>query len=209
MKMKMMLGALTAVTLLMVGCNDTATPAKQEVAKATVSEESLGLRKTDLYSENTTVASETKYATGTAGSGKFIDRAFDNAPPMIPHDTEGMLPITINDNQCIGCHMPDVAKSMGATAIPKSHFMNFRPVTSIAVDGAVIKEGMVMLGDNKTLTVQHKLNDLNKARFNCSQCHAPQSTGDLLVENTFRPDYQSADMKRGSSLLDTINAGVE
>ena len=209
MKMKMMLGALTAVALLMVGCNDTATPAKQGVAKATVTEESLGLRKTDLYSENTTVASETKYGTATAGSGKFIERAFDNAPPMIPHDTEGMLPITINDNQCIGCHNPEVAKSMGATAIPKSHFTSFRPVTSIAVDGAVIKEGTVMLGDNKTLTVQHKLDSLNKARFNCSQCHAPQSTGDLLVENNFRPDFQSADMKHGSNMLDTLNAGVK
>ncbi len=208
MKMKMMVGALTAV-LLLVGCNSSATPAKQGAAKATVTEESLGLRKTDLYSEDTTVAAETKYGTKAAGSGHTFERAFDNAPPMIPHDTEGMLPITINDNQCKGCHMPEVATSMGATPIPKSHFTDMRPKTVLAVDGAVIKEGTVMLGDNKTLTVQHKLASLSGSRFNCSQCHAPQSTGDLLVENNFRPDYQNAGMKRGSSLLDTINAGVE
>ncbi|MEA3522977.1 MAG: nitrate reductase cytochrome c-type subunit [Campylobacterota bacterium] len=209
MKMKMMLGALTAVTLLMVGCNDTATPAKQEVAKATVTEESLGLRKTDLYSEDTTVADETKYGTATAGSGKFFDRAFDNAPPMIPHDVEEMLPITINDNQCKSCHMPEVAKSMGATAIPKSHFTDLRPRTNIGKDGSVVKEGQVMTGVNDTLTVQHKLSSLSGSRFNCSQCHAPQSTGDLIVQNNFRPDFQSSDMKRGSNMLDTLNAGVE
>jgi nitrate reductase (cytochrome), electron transfer subunit len=47
---------------------------------------------------------------------------------MVPHDTEGMLPITISDNQCVMCHMPDAAKEMGmgATASSKvSHSYRF------------------------------------------------------------------------------------
>ncbi len=138
MKMKFVLGIVTAA-LLMTGCTDStaASPAAKAEVKPTITEESLGLRKTDLYSEKTTVADKTSYGTAAAGASKKFERAFDNAPPMIPHDTEGMLPITINDNQCLGCHMPEVAPSMGATPIPKSHFASFRPVTTIAADGSV------------------------------------------------------------------------
>ncbi len=206
--MKIVLGAITAA-LLMVGCTDTAAPAAQAEVKPTITEESLGLRKTDLYTEKSTVAEETKYGTSAAGGSARFERAFDNAPPMIPHDTEGMLPITISDNQCTGCHMPEVAPSMGATPIPASHFASFRPVTTIAADGSVIKEGKKINNTSDSFTTIHKMDTLNKARFNCSQCHAPQSTGDLLVENTFRPDFQSESMKSGSSLLDTLNTGVE
>jgi cytochrome c-type protein NapB len=209
MKMNIVLGTLTAA-LLLVGCSDNAAaPAAQAEVKPVISEESLGLRKTDLYSEDTTVAAKTEYRKAAAGSSKRFERAFDNAPPMIPHDTEGMLPITINDNQCLGCHMPEVAPSVKATPIPKSHFTSFRPNTTIADDGAVVKEGKKVKNTSDFKTVQHELGGLNQARFNCSQCHAPQSQGNLLVENNFRPDFQSEDMKHGSSLLDTINKGVE
>lgn len=208
MKMKLMLGTLTAA-LLIVGCSNTTAPAKQAAAEPTITEESLGLRKTDLYTESTTVGDETKYATTAAGSGKTIERAYDNAPPMIPHDTEGMLPITTNNNACIGCHMPEVAPSMNATPIPKSHFTSFRPATAIAADGKITKEGKEVDNTSDFKTVARSLDHMNQARFNCSQCHAPQSTGDLLVENNFRPDFQSEEMKKGSSLLDTLNAGVE
>ena len=52
-------------------------------------------------------------------SGYKIDRAYQNAPPMIPHDVEGMLNITRDNNACIGCHDAAVAESMGTTPIPK------------------------------------------------------------------------------------------
>ncbi len=221
MKMRLMLGTLTAA-LLITGCSQAdatvekaVEPVKQVAASAvavaapTITEESLGLRKTDLYSENTTTGDETKYATTAAGSGVTIERAFDNAPPMIPHDVEGMLPITTNNNSCVGCHAPEVAPSMNATPMPKSHFTDFRPATAIAADGKITKEGKGVDNTSDFLTVATSLDHMNKARFNCSQCHAPQSTGDLIVENTFRPDFQSEKMKKGSSMLETLNAGVE
>ena len=139
---KITLGLVTA-TLLFVGCSQNATPAKKEVVKATISEDSLGLRKASLFNEAEIKPNGTEYSQNYAGSGHKIKRAFQDAPPMIPHDVTGLIPITIHDNQCLGCHMPEVAPSVGATPIPASHFMDFRPVTTLAADGEV--EKMVIL----------------------------------------------------------------
>ena len=83
---KIALGSCAIAVLFLAGCNDTATPAKQATAKPSISEESLGLRKVDLYTEVKAVPEKTEYSKNYAGSGKTIDRAFQDAPPMIPHD---------------------------------------------------------------------------------------------------------------------------
>jgi cytochrome c-type protein NapB len=192
---KITLSLTVAATVVFTGCNDA--PAKQEISKPNITEASLGLRKTDLYSEgDETFGNKAKYSKTIAGSGHKIDRAFQDAPPMIPHDTEGMLPITIKNNQCIGCHMPDVAKSVGATAIPVSHLTNFRPTHKI-----VGKKFTKSIDNLKNEVTIHKNKDgkLTGARFNCSQCHAPQSTAPLAVENTFEATYTSKDGKNKSS----------
>ena len=183
---------LVAATLLFVGCTDSATPAASKGVGKTVTEESLGLRKTDLYSEDTTQGDKTQYNKGVAGAGYKIKRAFQDAPPMIPHDTEGMLPITISDNQCTGCHMPEVASSMGATAIPSSHFTNFRPASK-AISGVNTSNADV---SDISIKAETKLVG---ARFNCTQCHAQQSGEALAVENTFEADFTSADGASKSS----------
>ncbi len=207
MKKVVIFSALAAV-LMMSGCSDKSKPAQVEAAKPLQTEEAIGLRKTTLYSEQETLPSKTEYATNTPGSGVKYERAFDNAPPMIPHDTEGMLPITREDNQCIACHSPEVAESMGATPIPKSHFASFRPKSELDKEGNLIQDGKQVAGTNDIKTVVHKLDELHKGRFNCSACHAPQNVGDPLVKNNFNPDYQSDTMKNRSNLLDTLNTGV-
>ena len=178
---------LTAVTILFIGCVKT---------PSTVTEESLGLRKTDLYSEKAeTFGDETKYSKTTAGSGHKFERAFQDAPPMIPHDTEGMLPITINNNQCTSCHQPGVAESMGALPYPKSHMTDFRPSTALASDGRITKNGAVVdnTSSEKLKNVSIKeIGTLSGARFNCSQCHAPQSDSPA-PENTFEAAFTKAD----------------
>jgi len=161
-----------------------------------VTEESLGLRKTDLYTEDTTTGDKTMYGTGYAGSGYKIKRAFQDAPPMIPHDTDGMLPITISNNQCTSCHAPEVASSMGALPYPVSHVTDFRPATKM-VDGKIVKNGKV-IDNTSSDTLEHVTTKdtggkLTGARFNCTQCHAPQSTGKLVVESTFEAVYSDKD----------------
>jgi len=134
---------------------------------------------------------------------------------MIPHSVDGLLPITQNNNQCIGCHMPDVAKGMGATPIPVSHFTNYRP-TTVYKDGELVKEGKTVgmngelgnVGDIK-LAKAKKLDHLYQGRFNCSQCHAPQSKIDTDVANTFKADGLDDLHKGHSTLADAMNEGVE
>ena len=208
---KITLGLVTA-TLLFVGCNESAVPAKNETVKPTITEDSLGLRKTTLYNESVNPHG-TSYSKEYAGSGYKIKRAFQDAPPMIPHDTEGMLPITIQDNQCISCHMPDVAESMMATPIPTSHFTNFRPATAIAKSGKITKSGIEVVNTSseslKNVSII-KEDRLVGARFNCSQCHAPQDTGVIAVKNNFEADYTAKDGAdkstwNGTKLMEGIN----
>lgn len=195
----MALGLFAAATVFMVGCT----------ASQTMSEESIGLRKTDLYSENTTVGDKTEYINKAAGESQLIERAFENAPPMIPHTVDGMLPITINNNACTGCHTPGVAESMNATPIPKSHFTNFRPDTSLAADGKITKEGKSVENTSDFKTVGKSLNQLSGARFNCSQCHAPQSMATNAPANEFEADFRAEGHSKKSNLIDNINEGVD
>jgi len=146
-------------------------------------EEELGLRKTDIYTEKNTVGDKTAYSTVAAGEAPVIQRAFENAPPMIPHDVEGMLPITKDANSCTGCHLPEVAEAVKATPMPKSHFFDMR--------------------------MQKVLTSMSEARYNCTQCHAPQSNNEPLVKNEFKPDFVSKNGQSRSNLLDTLNEGVK
>jgi len=145
-------------------------------------EEELGLRKVDLYSEKTVVGEPTSYSTVSAGESKMIQRSFENAPPMIPHDVEGMMDMTKDSNACTGCHLPEVAEAVKATPIPKSHFFDMR--------------------------TQKVLTEMSQARYNCSACHAPQSANEPLVKNEFKPEYRKTNGMERSNLIDNLNEGV-
>lgn len=197
---KLTLAIAASAAVFTVGC---------ATATKTVSEESLGLRNVDLYSETTAVGDKTQYSSKPAGTSTKIDRAFENAPPMIPHSVDGMLPITINNNQCTSCHDPMVASSMGATPLPKSHFTDFRPGTSLAKDGRISKEGKAVTNTSDFKTVGKPLPTLAGARFNCSQCHAPQSEATEAPKNVFKADFRYEGANQQSNLIDNINEGVK
>ena len=146
-------------------------------------EEELGLRKTEIYGEKTTTGELTSYSKVAAGESKMIPRAFENAPPMIPHDVDGMLDITKESNSCLGCHVPGVAEEIKATPTPKSHLYDMRT--------------------GKTLA------EVSQARYNCTACHAPQSNNEPLVKNEFAPQYRKTDGAQRSNLLDSLNEGVK
>jgi cytochrome c-type protein NapB len=185
--------------------------------KKVITESTLGLRKANLYTEDKVIPeAEPDFNRPPPGQATKFERAYVNAPPMIPHSVEGLLPITKNNNQCLGCHMPDVAKSMGATPIPPSHFTNYRP-TTVLKNGELVKEGKVVglakgdmgnVGDIKIAKAK-KLNHLYQGRFNCTQCHAPQAKIDTAVGNTFQPDGLTGKFKSHSNLADEMNAGVK
>jgi len=151
--------------------------------KKSVSEEELGLRKVTLYNENSNLLKTYEYGKDAPGTSKVIERSFENAPPMISHDIEGMEPITRDNNACTSCHLPEVAKDVGATPMPKSHFYDMRTAK-----------------DNQGV--------MEDARYNCTQCHAPQANLDPLVKNTFSPNFRKDTAKGRSNLLDNLNEGV-
>jgi cytochrome c-type protein NapB len=198
------------------GVDDPNLIAKEDLGnKKVVDETVLGLRKTTLFKEDVAPKS-VKYDRPAPGAAPRFERAYVNAPPMIPHSVEGLLPITKDNNQCLGCHMPDVAKGVGATPIPPSHFRNYRP-TTVLKNGELVKEGKVVgrakgdignVGDIKLAKVK-KLNHLYPGRFNCSQCHAPQADVKPIVGNTFKPDGLTGDLKTSSNLVDVIDEGVK
>jgi cytochrome c-type protein NapB len=203
-----------------ININETASDktriAKEDLGnKKVVTEEALGLRKVDLYSEDKAAPVAADFNRPAPGQSTKFERAYVNAPPMIPHSVEGLLPITKDNNQCLGCHMPEAAKGVGATPIPPSHFTNYRPET-VLKNGELVKEGKVVglkgdlgnVGDIKIAKAK-KLNHLYQGRFNCSQCHAPQAKIDPIVGNTFKPDGLVGDLKSHSDLVDVMNEGVQ
>ncbi|NQY92830.1 MAG: nitrate reductase cytochrome c-type subunit [Campylobacteraceae bacterium] len=190
------------VAIFITGCTTDKAISNESVVfvqKTKVTENSLGLRKTNLYTENTTVAQKTEYGKDAPGTSQRFKRAYQNAPPMIPHNTEGLLPITINNNACLGCHEPSVAPFVKSTPIPKSHFIDFRPKHKF--DGETFTK---VIDNMKNETSIKILDVVSNARFNCTQCHAPQSNGNLAVESTFEAEYTRKDGSTKSTWSEVI-----
>lgn len=146
--------------------------------------ENGGLRSVDLTNEDKVVLSAPRYIETMPGESTRIERAFENAPPLIPHSTEGLVPITADNNMCTTCHDKSLAKDMGATAIPPTHYVDFRTHKST--------------GDM-----------VSSERFNCTQCHVPQSDAKIVIGNSFRPTFSNDTLKSSSNLIDVLNEGVE
>ena len=198
---KIALGFIT-VGVFVVGCATT---------NGSVSDDSLSLRKSNVQTESGIKLNRVSYTKAAPGEAKKIERSYDNAPPLIPHSVKGLLPITKNNNSCLGCHMPEVAPSVHATAIPKSHFTNFRPRETITKNGKLAKKGNIVArpnnGANEVFaTPTH--GKLYAGRYNCSQCHVAQSSAKPLVGNTFQPDYMNKKQMNGSNFANTYNQGI-
>jgi len=150
-----------------------------------IDETQLGLRKSSLEEE--TPPPPVEYIKAPPGQSKRFERAYQNAPPLIPHSVEGLLPITKDQNACLNCHDPKVAKSMGATPLPPTHFIDF----------GKLPEGKIV-----------KLENIDPARWNCVQCHVPQTNAKPLVENTFKPEYEDPEAQKKSKLSEELMEGV-
>ncbi|MHB8845363.1 MAG: nitrate reductase cytochrome c-type subunit [Nitrospirota bacterium] len=148
------------------------------------SEDEIGLRRQPLSDETKETPAHGEYGKAEPGKSKLLGRAFENSPPLIPHDLTGMLPIAETNNACMDCHMPEHAGALGATPMPKSHFFDIDTGTDLK--GAM---------DNK--------------RYPCLQCHVPQVNIPEAIKNTFRADFRSKKSKTSSNLLDTLNEGVK
>jgi len=154
-----------------------------------------------MQSEETNLKEKAKYSDAQPGNVALIQRAFENAPPMIPHTTEGFFPVTMKNNACIGCHMPDKVKESGAKEISPTHLMNWRPKP-------IEKEGKYIIENNEGLT-NEKIGKLNNSYYNCSQCHVPQAEVTVNIENLFTPEFREKNGIETSSLKDKVNEGIK
>lgn len=147
-----------------------------------ISDTQMGFAR-DLNNDNV-AARDINYSAQPAGLSKKIERSFENAPPFIPHDLEGLVPITKDMNMCVTCHMPEFAVDSGATAIPKSHLYDIR---------------------NK-MDLKGVLHD---ERYNCTACHVGQAEVVVPIKNNFKPEFRDENGSVRSNLLDVLNDGVK
>lgn len=172
---------ISLVTALVLGTAWISASAKD----ALISEESLGLCKVGVEADSGLKDKPYTYKGAAPGSGnKRIPRAYDNCPPMIPHDIRDLPTITKDENACLMCHMPAVAADMGAIPVPKTHLTNLRKMEDLK-------------------------GELYQGRWNCTQCHAPQAELDPAVMNKFKGMYhQKIGGEYKTNLMTTFKEGV-
>lgn len=167
-----------------------------------ISQDDLGYRSEDLFDELNVHIPKVDYSAGAPGTVGNIARSFENSPPLIPHTIVGFVPIKANSNICLGCHVPVVAAALKATAIPKSHFTDYRPKI-IEEDGLYRVDA-----EEGTMVAKDLGSNLNKARYNCTQCHVPQAKITVFVDNKFDPSFRSEDAANKSNLSETMGEGL-
>ena len=127
-----------------------------------VDQSSLGIGADGVFNDPS--PSTFDYPTTKAGESDLIAKSYHTAPPMIPHTIDEYLPITMETNECMECHdkpkIQDREYVKGKKlAMPESHYGGFGG-----------------RGDK---------DEVSGARYTCSQCHAPTSDAQPLVENIF------------------------
>ncbi len=182
---------LLIVLLCLAGCSakevpvsETPTPPEASatpIPPTEVADTELSYRNEPLLEDSVTPA--VAFDAPDPGEASMENRAFENAPPVIPHNTDDLLPITADENSCTECHLPEEAADVGATPVPASHLFDIRR--------------------------DKQLDSLNPANYSCTQCHATQANTDELIGNTFEPYYRAKERKERSNLLDILNEGVE
>ena len=94
------------------------------------------------------------------GQPQLIARTFVGQPPMVPHDVEKYVPITMDENACLECHITDELRGQKVPKLGVSHYS----ATLKARDG---KPAVAM------------------DRFQCDSCHVPQVDAKPLVDSKF------------------------
>ncbi len=190
---KLSMTILGSCILLFSACSDSS----EEVVSLPVSNGD------ELLADESGNVEMASYPTTSEMDSEGIQRSFENSPPLIPHTIDGMFKITIDENQCMMCHMPEKADEKNAMPIPLTHFTDYRPVIEQEGDLYVVQ------ADENEVVANSTGGELNKAMFNCNLCHAPQADIDPMVKNLFEADFRSSSSKNSSNLNEVIDEGVK
>ena len=192
--MNKLLVSLTILVLLVAGCTN-------QTKENWVEDENIDMSDELLLSDESVLTDMPEYSKIRSGESEVIQRSFENAPPLIPHRVGGFLPIMIDDNKCLRCHMPDKAPEFKAIPLPETHFTSYRP-------SIVEEDGKYRVDALEGEVIEKDLTHFNGAFFNCSQCHVPQTNVTVEIPNVFDPDYRTNADKTQSNLKDNMDEGV-
>ncbi|MEN8115607.1 MAG: nitrate reductase cytochrome c-type subunit [Bacteroidota bacterium] len=181
--------------IVAVSCSESK---KQD--KILIDEDKLGFIDADVASEETNLKSKAEYEIAIPGESEVIERSFENAPPLIPHTTVNFFPITIKNNICFSCHLPEKAEEVGAIELPETHFTDLRPELE--------KKGGIYYTTFEGEVAISKTNNFDNAYFNCSQCHVPQAEVSADIENLFTAEFRNALNRERSGLKDQLTEGI-
>lgn len=184
--------------IVFISCGKTG----DEQINKPVSEDELGMITASVFSDNTLEKGVAEFPVDSPGQSQRIERAFENAPPMIPHNTEGFFPITFEKNICLSCHLPALAAVTGAIPLPETHFTSLRP-TMVEVDG------VYKMHEGSSMTRTKTPDAISNAYFSCNQCHVPQAKISVDIENLFTPEFRKLLNKDRSTLYKQVGEGVE
>ncbi len=159
---------------------------------ASISDATLSLRKGETAGDSVVLVAP-QYTNVEAGESKKMDRAFYDAPPMIPHSIEEMVQ-NKEENECLGCHedgdedTPGISPSHRIKAVIKS-----------------VERSQSVNGQLHVVETHAKVAEgINNERYNCTACHLPQATNLVrLVENDFNK-AEPSDAKK--DVLDDLNS---
>jgi len=150
----------TTMMAMLVAGAVTMTYGALQAADVTLVDDQMGLSKTSVFDDPSPAVFD--YPRTEPHEAQPMPRAWEGAPPQIPHNIEDFLPIDAQKNRCSSCHEKPALlgkkKIKGLpTPMPESHYVK-------AEDGKLTRSG---------------------ARYICTQCHTPQAQVDDLIGNTF------------------------
>lgn len=146
---------LAVFMLAAVGAAQGAPPDKQAIP-----DQNLGLSRGSVFD----VPSPDPVSENQTGPGEkpSLPRAYPGAPAIIPHGVADALPITREQNLCLGCHLVKEKVKGEPTPVPRSHFIDLRNNPG--------RVGEEVAG----------------ARYDCMACHVPLTDATPLVKNRFQ-----------------------
>ncbi len=91
------------------------------------------------------------FVTASPGETTVLERPYDGAPSLVPHSVSD-FEISRSANDCLDCHLDgeELGEGHTATKVPPSHYID------------------EYSGDQKD-------DGVTGMRYNCLQCHVPQS----------------------------------
>ena len=133
-----------------------AQAAPQGLPVKPVSDADLSLLRGSVF--GTPVPDAVAWESSMPGNNEKVPHLFEGAPPAVPHGIDDFLPITLEENGCLECHLSSDEDPKEVPQLPASHMVDMRDAPD--------KVGAQVAG----------------SRYTCTLCHVPLSDAKPLPE---------------------------